>query len=305
MLGSAVWCKRRARHRVARLPAARELQVLPLTEPITASQVVLIACMHFNPCSVTKAADVTRRLREQGELGAVVLETCLSRWQKVEELHPQGSALRMLLDNEMQAAAEEAAEAGLPVVLGDQDVSDLSKSVVEVGQTAIKDLLSPFDGGWNRTASEIGDGLVRLFNVGKRAEILKSDDAISVKDFLDLELILGVPLAVFRYLCSSALKAPIFTTIMASTLIIAAVVPDSPLTDLALVAYQVVLMRIILGAVLRDRDGILAQSVSRVCKEVGGPGKSVVVVLGAAHCNGVKQQLLEGRNTAAANTSYL
>ena len=40
-------------------------------------------------------------------------------------------------------------------------------------------------------------------------------------------------------------------------------------TLMGLALVKVVLVRVLFGAVLRDRDGILAQSVSRVCKALG------------------------------------
>ena len=48
---------------------------------------------------------------------------------------------------------------------------------------------------------------------------------------------------------------------------------------------------VIPGVLLRDRDVILAESIRRTCATPGGSG-TVVAVLGAAHCNGVKRHLM-------------
>jgi pheromone shutdown protein TraB len=45
------------------------------------------------------------------------------------------------------------------------------------------------------------------------------------------------------------------------------------------------------GVLLRDRDLILAESIRRTCAAPGERG-TVVAVLGAAHCNGVKRHLM-------------
>uniref|UniRef100_A0A7S4PU89 TraB domain-containing protein n=1 Tax=Alexandrium monilatum TaxID=311494 RepID=A0A7S4PU89_9DINO len=281
----------------------RSQQVLSVTDSATGCEVLLVACMHFNPRSVERAASVTRGLAEEGALGAVVLETCPSRWRKVEAMQPPGSLLRGLLDNEMQAAAEEAEAAGRPVVLGDRRVEELLREVRSLAVTAASDLASPMAGGWQRTAQEIARGLSQVAGAGRGRPGGRedggekgglSDDraALGVEDLLDVQLALGVPVAVFRYVLSTALKAPAFAAAVAAYFALVGALPDSPVSDAAGLALDVLTLRVLLGAVLRDRDEVLARSVRSACGSAGR-GRAVVAVLGAAHCNGVRLLLRE------------
>lgn len=282
----------RQRRRLA--ATQRERQVLPFTDPSTGCEVVLVACMHFNPQSVSKAADVTRQLAQRGELQALVVESCPSRWKKIKELQPPGSTLRSLLDNEFQAAADIADSFGKPVVLGDQRIEVVSEEVGSLAQVALTDLFSPI-GGWQRTGSELMQGFVRLGNLRREARRDGQDggDYIGVPDLLDLGLLLGTPVAVLRYVASLALKAPNIFAVVAGYVTAAAVLPDNILTQVLYFTSEVVLLRVLLGALLRERDAVLARSLREVCEaakqQAGGSSASVVVVLGAAHCNGVKR----------------
>jgi len=269
--------------------------------------VVLVGCMHFNPCSVSKAARVTQQLSEQGELGAVVIESCPSRWEKVLQMQAAGSPLRALLDNEMQAAAEVAEAAGQPVVLGDQKVEVIADEVNSLTKEALADLASPLQGGWQRTVMEIMKGFKRLLD-SRSSKVARSPsdthetvaaeakDTIDVQDFLDPELFLGIPVAVSRYLVSTLVRAPKVFAGFVATVWLLDVVPESPLSTLLDVVVNVLFLRVFLGALLRDRDSTLAQSIGEACKVSGGPGRTVVAILGAAHCNGVRRNLLKVRS---------
>eukprot|EP00933_Yihiella_yeosuensis_P020041 TRINITY_DN16166_c0_g1_i4.p1 TRINITY_DN16166_c0_g1~~TRINITY_DN16166_c0_g1_i4.p1 ORF type:complete len:371 (+),score=71.87 TRINITY_DN16166_c0_g1_i4:23-1135(+) len=274
-----------ARHsQVRRLAAAtsteRELQVLPLIEPSTGSEVVLVACMHFNPRSVNKATAVTKTLADRGALGAVVIESCPTRWERVEEVQGQGSLMRSLLDNEMQAAAEVAEAAGEPVVLGDQRIEELADEISAVGKQALEDLASPFEGGWQRTGSELMAGFLRLGDAGKRRLQDKAtgseqekppwspaEESIGLLDFLDLELMIGTPIAYLRYILSTLMKAPQLLAIIVAIAGFFAVLPENIFSDLLNFFFGVILARIFLAAILRDRDTVLARSVRRACEK--------------------------------------
>ena len=58
--------------------------------------------MHYNPSSIALA---TRCVEEQEGLGAVVVESCESRWRRTQEVSPPGSIGRVLLPSEMLATA--------------------------------------------------------------------------------------------------------------------------------------------------------------------------------------------------------
>lgn len=266
---------------------------MPFVEPSSGREVVLIASVHFNPRSVQKATEVTRKLAEKKELGAVVLETCKTRWRRVEETQKPGSPLRSILDNEMQAAAEIAEERSIDVVLGDQRIEDLTRDITTAGRAAIDDMLSPLE-GWQRTGAALVSGMANLANLRKRkAEASAgSEEALGLADFADPELIFGFVVAVPRYVLSTALKAPTLLAGVLAFYLACAVLPSGILGDLIMIAAEAVLFRVILQVLLRDRDLILAENIKKVCQKKDSG--SVVAVLGAAHCNGVRRLLLEG-----------
>lgn len=278
--------------------AAREQQVLRLREPESGSEVVLVACMHFNPRSVALAADTARQLADSGQLGAVVVESCPTRWEKANNMHPAGSPLRILLDNEMQAASDVAEASGKPVVLGDQRVEEVGAEVAAAAKEALADLATPLNGGWARTGSEIVQGFRLLSNnrVGKNKGE-PDNSSIGPLDFMDLGLMLGIPVSLVRYCLSTLLKAPAVFAAVVAFLVFFSYLPESPISDLISFVCEVLSLRVLLSVLLRDRDIILAKSIAATCKASGGPGRAVVAILGAAHCNGVKRHLLEVSST--------
>lgn len=289
--------QRRQWSSVASHATVREQQVLPFVEPTTGTEVVLVACMHFNPQSIAKATAVTRNLSDAGLLASVVVESCPSRWEKIEELQGPGSLLHSLLENEMQAAAD--AGRGAKLVLGDERVEVVMQEMGSFGRMALADLASPLQGGWQRTAIDIFNGVSRLLDAGKqkrdsrpRLPWEQDEDRLNLNDFLDVKLLLGFPICFVRYVLSTALKAPLLFASVASYLTLFALLPENFLVDVSAVVTEVVLVRIILGALLQDRDLTLARSISDACKEAR-QGQSVVAILGAAHCNGVKRHLTD------------
>ncbi|CAE7660181.1 unnamed protein product, partial [Symbiodinium pilosum] len=175
-------------------------------------------------------------------------------------------------------------------VLGDQRIEDLTRDITAAGRAAIDDMLSPPE-GWQRTGSALVNGMVSLANLRKRkAQSTGSsqEEALGLGDFADPELILGFVVAVPRYVLSTALKAPTLLAGVVAFYLICAVLPSGLLGDLVMIAFEAVLFRVILEVLLRDRDMILAKSIKDVCQKKDAPG-SVVAVLGAAHCNGVRR----------------
>lgn len=269
-------------------------------DPKTGTEIVLIACMHFNPVSIRKAGDVASSLAASGRLGAVVVESCPTRWKRIVEMQPPGSPLRVVLDNEMQAAAEAAEAAGRPVVLGDMQVEQLAGEVSALAKVAMTDMISPLDGGWQRMASELFNGFRLLFNARqerKVAEEAQEVDNLGFQDIFDVELVLGIPVAVARYVGSMLFRAPAVLGAFVASSVVLAVLPEGLLTDILSFGFEAVLMRVMLGAVLKDRDATLARAIGEACVESGGPGRTVVAILGAAHCNGVKRHLIDAAST--------
>jgi hypothetical protein len=156
--------------------------------------------MHYNPVSIALAE---RCVEEQEGLGAVVVESCESRWRRTQEVSPPGSIGRVLLPSEMLAAAEAAEERGVPISLGDTDVGELGPRLKELLIASLMDLLSPGE-GWKR----IGDDLRR----GARLAIDTSDldgDALEFTDFLKPDLLLGFVTSLLAYPAAALVKAPI------------------------------------------------------------------------------------------------
>ena len=57
----------------------KERQVLRFREPQSDVDVVLVGTMHYNPASISLAANTVKDLVDKDRLGALVLETCPKR----------------------------------------------------------------------------------------------------------------------------------------------------------------------------------------------------------------------------------
>lgn len=74
--------------------ALRRPQTVVCRDARTQREVTLVGCMHYNPASIALAADC---VREAPALGAVVVESCESRWRKTQQTSPVGSFSRRYL----------------------------------------------------------------------------------------------------------------------------------------------------------------------------------------------------------------
>eukprot|EP00438_Fugacium_kawagutii_P008011 Skav209162 [mRNA] locus=scaffold1137:273554:281235:- [translate_table: standard] len=154
-----------------------------------------------------------------------------------------------------------------------------------VGAKALDDLMDP-PNGWLRTGTEILQGLQLLF----KRRSARGGEGLGLWDFADPKLILGFAVAVPRYLLSTALKAPMLILYVVGLYVFSNLLSYlGVFGDLLFLAVELVFLRIILSVLLRDRDLILAESIRRTCR--GSAPGTVVAVLGAAHCNGVKRHL--------------
>ena len=157
--------------------------------------------MHYNPASIKLAAEC---VRECDSLGAVVVESCESRWRRTNEVTPPGSFARQyLLPSEMQAAADVAEERGVPLSLGDSDVGVFGARVKELAVASLVDLASPI-GGWDR----LGDDLRRGFRLAFDTEDMEEGASLTFEEFLfDPTLVLGFLVSFARYPAAAAVKA--------------------------------------------------------------------------------------------------
>lgn len=213
-----------------------EPQVLRFRDPVTQCKVVLVGAMHYNPKSIRTAARVVKETSVNGNLGAVVLETCPERWEASLSLHPRGSFLRKVLDNEMQSAAEQAQDAGRPVILGDASNEVTSRRMRDVGDVVRDDLSTPQSGGWVRFASKIFTGeILPAEETKQQQKVLGCEEAeeaaaaashpsnrrrgddwtaeqeseggfLTLRDALDATLLLYLLVSFARYLAAIGLK---------------------------------------------------------------------------------------------------
>ena len=82
--------------------ALRQPQTVTLRDVHSKRDVTLVGAMHYNPISIKLAE---KCVEEQEGLGAVVVESCESRWRRTQEVSPPGSIGRVLLPSEMIATA--------------------------------------------------------------------------------------------------------------------------------------------------------------------------------------------------------
>lgn len=64
--------------------------VLRFVDCKTRQTVVLVGCMHYNPQSITLAAQTVRDEARAGRLRAVVIESCSTRWNNTLKVQPAG-----------------------------------------------------------------------------------------------------------------------------------------------------------------------------------------------------------------------
>lgn len=285
--------------------ALRRPQTVVCRDARTQREVTLVGCMHYNPASIALAADC---VREAPALGAVVVESCESRWRKTQQTSPVGSfSRRYLLPSEMLAAADVAAERGLPVSLGDVDVKEFTPRLRELFAESLRDLLSPPD-GWRRIFDDLKRGAGLAFDVSDLG-----GEALGFEDFLRPGLLLGLAGSFLRYPAAAAVKAPApffalatLLTVGGSTLEAAATNADalaaagesSPeLYALSAVLFAmdvvlpIVFSRLLLVAFLEERNVRLARSITEAAARERG---DVVAILGALHVNGVAKLLKSG-----------
>ena len=274
-----------------RLPTPRMSCVLRCRDRATQTNVVLVGTMHGNPVSIELARSTVCEAAERGALSSVLLEACPTRWERTLATKPKGSLMRRLFDDEMQAAAEAAESYGVAMELVDQPVETTVPRLRSLLLLTLRQLLTPWSGGWVRIAEDYRRGLARL----------QSDDdvGIGLADLLDDGVVRNTPLTLLR--------SPVVLALIAATSLLVAAVgwPDEAtmvalVDDLPTVVTQALgialLLLLLLGraslvGLMEERDAVLVHNIRRACQ--GERGREVVVVLGAAHVNGVRRLLIQ------------
>lgn len=193
--------------------SVRSPQVLRLRDATTGQQVSLVGTVHYNPASVARAKEeVALASKRDRSLGAVVVESCTSRWTTSLEKAPPGSLIANLVCSEMQGAAGVALQKGVPIMLGDADAGAFLPRVRQLAQQSVRDLVSPFAGGWAAIVEDFGRTLPGTLNpadVAGSELLLEGERPIGIQDFLKPEMLVGFLFSLIRYPAAFALKAPL------------------------------------------------------------------------------------------------
>lgn len=290
--------------------------------------VKLVGAMHYNPASIDLATDSINALAAEGKLGSIVIESCDIRWNATLE----NQLVKDALLSEMKAAHDLGMKYRVPVVLGDQRINVTVDQLKFGAKEAVTDLLQPWNGGWGRLfecissarkeAVPFGDeylGLESFFD----PKLLASAPISFVK--YPLSYLVKSP-AFAVAVCALILLGEVDSS---NAYVVDGASPTDILGSLAISALETVIFaRIFLKELLAERNEVLAGSILEQCRNykavgssnwlddlfgkdnacdkstgavyalgsvVGKPedGKTVVAVLGLAHCNGIKKLLTE------------
>ena len=172
--------------------SVRSPQVLRLRDATTGQQVSLVGTVHYNPASVARAKEeVALASKRDRSLGAVVVESCTSRWTTSLEKAPPGSLIANLVCSEMQGAAGVALQKGVPIMLGDADAGAFLPRVRQLAQQSVRDLVSPFAGGWAAIVEDFGRTLPGTLNpadVAGSELLLEGERPIGIQAWLGRSL---------------------------------------------------------------------------------------------------------------------
>ena len=305
----------------------RSPQVLRMRDATTKQEIALVGTVHYNPASVERSKEeVTLSLDRNEKVGAVVVESCASRWGRSLELSPPGSLIAKLTQSEMQSAAGVALQSNVPIMLGDADAGAFLPRVKELGKQTVRELADPLSGGWASVYRDFARTLPgTLFpdDVAKSDLLLEGEEPIGLQDFARKEVLIGFLFSLVRYPLAFALKAPLpfagFATFIvaldstASQLDAAAEVSMAAgdVFSLPIVAtlvfstltfgLSVLTSRLLLVAFLEERNAELARSIRRAAAETDGP---VVAILGGLHVNGVARLLMSEATPDADTAAY-
>jgi len=267
--------------------AALQRPVLKFTDCKSRREIVLVGVMHNNPASIALVESVVRDYAAREALGAVAIESCESRWERMQQFQPPGSWLRRALDNEFQAAAELAEEVGCGLALADEAIEVTGARLAQLFKATLVDLASPLDGGWRRIGRDIRGGWAAL-------QPQDGVDGVGTDEFFSGDLLVGAPVAWLRYFVGSPVLALLLLGI-AAVLSLAAGVTPRDLADLAsgtadapplsadelapsvVVALieSVVLLRVLLVGLIEERNFVLARHIRAASMQVLTPPRAL------------------------------
>lgn len=233
--------------------------------------------MHYNPMSIALASSTCENYVENQQLVSVIVESCPMRWNKTITTQPEGSFMRKVFDNEMQAASEVATRNNLRVILGDQDISATNKRMAQTFKQSIVDLLTPWNGGWTRLSDDICGAASLALPTGKQY--------LGTSSFFDVGLLLASPVSLIRYPLSFMVKSPAVGIPVICGLVYALLNSgDSQFVGTTVVervqevltsatifgVETAVFARVFLVALLAERNEILAANILAECRKAAG-----------------------------------
>ena len=283
-------------------------------EAATKQPIHIVGTMHYNPYSINKVTELIHDYGSTGRLGSVVIESCEERWSTTQRIQPKGSILRWFLDNEFQAAAELAEEYDVRMILADENISKNNERINSVLTQTVQDLFAPPQ-GWNAILSDLQRGWRE--NIDPQLPTNSKTESRGTKIFLDRSDLFDVgmlqlaPISLARYVLGFVAKKPLPGTLLLGWLagligygIVHGIGSDLSLLEevkattaglvLNLIIGVPLLGRVLLVTLLGDRNEIIARNIRDQCRILQGEGRReevVLVVLGLAHCNGVKRLL--------------
>ena len=306
--------------------SALQSQILDFIEPTTGVPVKLIGAMHYNPASIKLTEDVINELAAEGKLGSIIIESCDIRWNATLE----NDVVKTALQSEMRSAHDLGLLYRRPVVLGDQRINVTVDKLKDGAKESVIDLFSPV-GGWERLYRNIDNARKEALPFGNEylginsildPKLLGATPVSLVKyplSYIVKSPVTGVVVTGLLVLLGAgeASDASTFLNTPEST-------SDLLVSIFISFLETVVFARIFLKELLAERNEVLATNILEQCKNYetsdnrwasffqskedkskdavyaresvsGKPeeGKTVVAVLGLAHCNGIKRIMTE------------
>ena len=290
----------------------------------------LIGAMHYNPASIKLAEDSINALHAKNKLGSIIIESCDLRWNATLE----NEFVRNTLQSEMRAAHDLGLLYDRPVVLGDQRINVTMDRLTDGAKEAVMDLFRPI-WGWKRLYENIDQARKEAVPLGDEYlglnsffdPKLMSAAPVSLVKY-PLSYMVKSPFVGVVVLSLIVLLGGTEASDASGALTMPETASDLLISAFISFLETVVFARIFLKELLAERNEVLAKNKLEQCKKyqveknkkgwaslfqskndksmgavyakesvAGKPeeGKTVVAVLGLAHCNGIKKILTKKR----------
>jgi pheromone shutdown protein TraB len=322
-------------HRSRRIGTQRAAsQVLEFIEPTTGVKVQLVGAMHYNPASIQLTADTIRNLAAADQLGSVLIESCDQRWNSTLQLNPTlSSLLNSEMRTAYTLAVEYGRPVVLGDQRINVTLSRLAAGLRETAQDLLSPLSGwpSILGNLTEARQEavpFGDDYLGLFSFFE-AKLMLAAPASFLKYPLSYFVRAPLQTAVFLALVVWVDTSSAATMMDGASSSLEPVSTADLLASLAGSALEIVFFaRIFLKELLAERNQVLARNILEECRYYqpqpkwkgwllnsgsrrpsetiyaegsvrprydSSSEKTVVAVLGMAHCNGIRKLLEEQR----------